>query len=162
MKIKKKSLADSIRKVQQMSMQEKESFFDEIYIEQPNLLASVLVQQQMGNSLKQMEVLINILLVSYVALKESGIKISKISEDLQDKEMARFVASVKFTEGLSPSSIEDSLQQYVSSQNEKILLAFALNEMLDFGFTHLENESSKYLIMAGINMVNCISAVKTA
>jgi hypothetical protein len=119
----------------------------------------------MGNSLKQMEVLINILLVSYVALKESGIKISKISkisEDLQDKEMARFVASVKFTEGLSPSSIEDSLQQYVSSQNEKILLAFALNEMLDSGFTHLENENSKYLIMAGINMVNCISAVKTA
>lgn len=162
MRIKKKSLADSILKVQQMSMQEKESVFDEIYIEQPNLLASVLVQQQMGNSLKQMEVLINILLVAYVALQESGTKISKISEDLQEKEMARFVASVKFTEGLSPSHVEDSLQQYVSSQKEKILLAFALNEMLDSGFTHLENENSKYLIMAAINMVNCISAAKLA
>jgi len=143
-------------------MKEKESIFDQIFTEQPNLLASILVQQQMGNSMAQMEVLINILLVSHLALKESGIKIVKISESLQDKEMAKFVATIKFTEGLSVSSLESSLQQYVASQKEKELLAYALNEMTEAGFTRLENESSKYLILTGINMVNCISAAKLA
>jgi len=48
----------------------------------------------MGNSMEQVEVLINILLVPHLALKESGIKIVKISESLQDKEMAKFVATI--------------------------------------------------------------------
>lgn len=162
MRIPQTPLTNAILKTQQMSMKEKESVFDKIFTEQPNLLASILVQQQMGNSMEQMEVLINILLVSHLALKESGIKIVKISESLQDKEMAKFVATIKFTEGLSASNLESSLQQYVASQKEKVLLAYALNEMTEAGFTRLENESSKYLILTGINMVNCISAARLA
>lgn len=162
MRITQTPLTNAILKTQQMSMKEKEAVFDKIFTEQPNLLASILVQQQMGNSMAQMEVLINILLVSHLALKESGIKVVKISDDLQDKEMAKFVATIKFTEGLSASSLESSLQQYVASQKEKELLAYALNEMTEAGFTRLENESSKYLILTGINMVNCISAAKLA
>jgi len=63
---------------------------------------------------------------------------------------------------LSAFNLESSLQQYVVSQKEKELLAYALNEMTEAGFTRLENESSKYLILTGINMVNCISVARLA
>jgi len=161
-RIKKRNLASAILKSKNMTLKEKEQVIDKIYIEQPNLLASVIALHQMGNSLDKIDVLLNILLVTYMALNESGIRLVKISEDLQDKEMTRYVGAVKFTEGLTSSGIENSLQQYIASHKEKYLLAYVLNEMISSGFADLEYENSKYLIMAGVNIVNCISAAKLA
>jgi len=145
-----------------MNLQEKETVVDEIFNQQPNLLASVLVQNQMGNSLEQVDLLLNILIVAHISLKESGVKLKKITEDLQENEMAKFVAIVKFSEGLNVASINSSINQYITSQREKYLLAYAFNEMNNSGICSLETESSKYLMMAGINIVNCISAAKLA
>ena len=145
-----------------MSLQEKETIVDEIFNKQPNLLASVLVQSQMGNSLEKIDILLNILIVAHIALKESGVKLKKITEELQETEMAKFVAVVNFSEGLSSASINSSINQYITSQREKYLLAYAFNEMNNSGICNLETENSKYLIMAGINIVNCISAAKLA
>jgi hypothetical protein len=159
-RIKKPVLEQSILKVQSMNLQEKEAVVDEIFNEQPNLLASVLVQSQMGNSLDKIEILLNILIVAHISLKESGVKLKKITEDLQENEMARFVATVNFSEGLNAASINSAINQYITSQREKYLLAYAFNEMNNSGICSLETENSKYLIMAGINIVNCISAAK--
>jgi len=161
-RIKKPVLEQSILKVQNMNLQEKETVVDEIFNQQPNLLASVLVQNQMGNSLEQVDLLLNILIVAHISLKESGVKLKKITEDLQENEMAKFVAIVKFSEGLNVASINSSINQYITSQREKYLLAYAFNEMNNSGICSLETESSKYLMMAGINIVNCISAAKLA
>lgn len=162
MRIKKESIEKALLKAQKMSLKEKEHVVDEIFNEQPNLLASVLCLQQIGNSLESIDVLLNILIVAHLSLRESGVKVVKISEQLQEKEMARFVEEVKFTKGLSASGIADSLQQYAASKNEQYLLAFSLNEMMNAGFANLDQEQSKYLIMAGVNIVNCISSVKLA
>ncbi|PCI46016.1 MAG: hypothetical protein COB51_08150 [Moraxellaceae bacterium] len=145
-----------------MSLKEKEVILDEIYVEQPNLLGSVVVLNQMGSTLEQMEVLLNILLVAYLALNESGIKIAEVTESEQERELSRFVGHVKFTEGLSSSSELTAIQQYIESHEEKTLLAYVYKEMLESGFHDLKYESSKYLIIAGFNIVNCISAAEIA
>ena len=162
MRIQKSALEQSILKVKNLSLQEKEVIVDEIFNQQPNLLASVLVQSQMGNSLESMDVLLNILIVLHVSLKESGVKLRKITEDLLETEMAKFVAIVNFSDGLNSTSITSSISQYIMSHKDKYLLAYAFNEMNNSGICSLETENSKYLIMAGINIVNCISVVKLA
>lgn len=145
-----------------MTLEEKEAVVDEIFNEQPSLLASVLVQGQMGSSPEQINVLLNVLIVAHLSLKTSGVKIQQVTEDLQDKELAKFVAVVNFSEGLNDSSINDSIDQYVRSQREKYLLAYAFNEINNSVGCSSEIESFKYFLLAGINMVNCISAAKLA
>lgn len=148
------------KKSGKMTLKEKEAVIDEIYIEQPALLASILVQKQMGNTLEQMDVLINILLVAHLALKEDGVKLVKVSELEQDKEMAKYVGHVRFSEGLSGEVEAEAIQQYIDSHDEKLLLSFAYNEMVRSGFADLKYENSKYLIMAGMNIVSCIAAAE--
>ena len=162
MRIERKSLEGAITKVESMTLKDKEKIIDKIHLEQPNLLASVLVMHKMGNSLESIDVLLNILIVSYLALSDSGIRIVKISENLQEKEMTRLVGSVNFTAGLTASGVDDSLQQYIASHKEKYLLNYVLNEIINSGIVHLQHENAKYLMMVGINMVNCISSAELA
>lgn len=155
-------LENAVKKAEEMNLKKKEAVFDEIYIEQPNILGSILVLKQMGNTLEQMDILINVLLVAFLALKEAGLKLETVTEYEQGRELSRFVEQVQFTEGLSSIAESDAMQQYIDAHEEKVLLAFAYTEMLNAGFTELKHENSKYLILAGINVVNCISAAKLA
>ncbi len=158
-----KQLLRAIKKAGAMDLKNKELVCDEIFTEQPNLLASVLVLQQMGNSLEDVDVLLNILIVLHLALKESGQKIFEVSEQDQDQQLKLLTASVKFSEGMTNNSVDNSINQYISSQKQPVLLAYVTNVMKDAGFYENQNESSKYLIMAGINLVNCVAyAIKLA
>ena len=73
-------LANAAIAVEAMGMNRRGALADEVFAHQPNLLASVLVQQRMGASLQQIEVLVNILLVAYQAMKTSGRRWPVISE----------------------------------------------------------------------------------
>ena len=66
-----------------MSLAEKIALTDEIFQQQPNLLASCLVQQRLGASEPKLEFLLNILLVCFQAMKESGYTWSLITEEEQ-------------------------------------------------------------------------------
>ena len=89
-------LYSAINKVRSMSLAEKSALTDEIYQQQPNLLASCLVQQRLGVSERAVEFLLNILLVSFQAMKESGHHWPLISEEEQERQLMRLRA-------LSPS-----------------------------------------------------------
>jgi hypothetical protein len=160
MKISNEHLTQAILKAGAMNLKQKEDAFDEIFREQPNILASILVQQKMGNSLEQMETLLNILLVAHIALKEAQITIALVTEELQNRELDKLIAHVRFGDDLENEQLDDSIKQYIANHNETWLLAFAYTEMDSAGFTKLLYENSKYLLMAGINIVNCISASK--
>jgi hypothetical protein len=41
-------------------------------------------------------------------------------------------------------------------------MAYVVNTMIDAGLTKLPNESAKYLMMSGINIVNCVGVTKLA
>ena len=161
-KIKESSLVQAIKKSSEMDLTESEKLMDEIYLEQPNLLASVLVQNQMGNKIEDVEVLLNILIVSFLALKYSGVKLEMISEKTQEKELAKYMGHIGFLDGLNSKNTEIAINHFTESKSEKALMAYVISAMLKAGFTQRQNESAKYLVMTGVNIVNCICAAKIA
>ncbi|WP_027360701.1 hypothetical protein [Desulforegula conservatrix] len=162
MAISEKHLSSAIQKAQAMGIKEKELVCNELFIEQPNLLSSVVVQQMMGNTLEEIDVLLNILIVLHLCIKESGQKISKISEDEQEYQLKLFTSVVKFTEGMDSQLIGSSIDQYLADHKERFLLAYVVKTMKGAKFFENINENSKFLIMCGINLVNCIVNAKSA
>jgi len=146
-----------------MSLERKVQMTDEVFEKQPNLLASCLVQQKLGASMESIEFLLNILLVCFQAMKESGYTWPTISEQDQERELARLTGAVQFSEQLSdPSSAHAARGQYVSNHREAPLFAFVVNEfqgwLRDLNSRGIESESDKFVMMAGVNLVNCIAS----
>ena len=160
-KIKELALVKAIKQSKEMDLVSAEKVMDEINIEQPNLLGSVLVQHQMGNKLEHVEVLLNILIVTHLALKYSGVKIEKITEKQQEKELAKYTGHIRFLEGLNDDCKSEAINQFTEDKSEKILMAYVVNTMVEAGLTKLPNESAKFLMMSGINIVNCVGIAKT-
>jgi hypothetical protein len=156
-------VATAVKKVRQMSLERKVQLTDEIFEQQPNLLASCVVQQKLGASMESVEFLLNILLVCFQAMRESGYTWPTISEQDQERELSRLTGSVQFSEELSdPSSAHTAREQYVSLHREAPLFAFVVNEfqgwLQDLASRGVESESDKFVMMAGVNLVNCIAA----
>src|SRR5687767_12269200 len=96
-------VAAAIGKIRAMDLKQKELLTDEIFVEQPYLLASVLVQQRMGSSPETVDFLLHVLLVCYSAMKESGHRWPLIPEDEQERQLQRLVGSINFSEQLEAS-----------------------------------------------------------
>lgn len=153
-------LARVIAKVRAMSMEQKVELVNKIKEEQPNMLASCLVQQRLGASMESVDVLLNILLVCFQAMKESGHIWPLITEDEQERQLSRLVGSVLFSENLSDPNLADAARSdYVANHPEAPLLAFVVNEMRHWllELAGAEAESDKYVMMAAVNFVNCIA-----
>ena len=100
-KIKETALTKPISQSTQMDLLSAEKIVDEIYLEQPNLLSSVLVQNQLGNKIEHVDVLLRILIVCHLVLKYSGVKIDTITEELQQRELAKYTQHVSSTKVLN-------------------------------------------------------------
>jgi hypothetical protein len=70
--------------VQRMSLAQKVALTDEIFKEQPTLLASILVLPRMGVAMEQLDVAIHVLLVTFQAMKRSGHQWPIVTEDIQE------------------------------------------------------------------------------
>jgi hypothetical protein len=155
------NLAAAIRKVRGMSVKEKEALTDEIYLHQPHLLASCLVQSRLGVELAAVEFLLNILLVCYQSMKESGLRWPVITEDEQERQMQRWIGAVQFSEHAMGFAADGAREQYASQHPEQPLLAFVLSETDQWlgaiSKRNAEAESDKFVTMASMNLVNCIA-----
>ncbi len=140
-----------------MSMSQRVALADEIFVHQPNLLASVLVLQRMGASLQQMEVLLNILLVAYQAMKLSGQHWPVISESTQERCLPRLTGRIRFAEGLAAEELQQAVQDSIDEHGEPHLLAFAFGQMGEHDLLTVRTEAEKYLLLAGLNLVACIA-----
>jgi len=157
-------VAAAIRKVQSMSQVEKIALTDEVFQKQPNLLASCLVQSRLGVAMESVEWLLNILFVCFQAMKESGGHWPLISEDEQERQLARLPGTVTFSEDIADPVLADAARaQYVTHHREAPLLAFVMHEthlwLQELARRGIESESDKYVMSAAVNMVNCIAAV---
>ena len=83
--------------VDRMNAQQKVELADEIYVQQPNLLASILVLPRYGVDMLQLEVPIHVLLVAFQAMKHCGHAVPTISEDVQETCLQRLTATMQFT-----------------------------------------------------------------
>lgn len=155
-------VAAAVRKVRSMTMTQKTAVIDEIYVKQPNLLASCVAQSKLGADEKTVEFLLNLLLTCYVAMRESGFEWPLISENDQERELQRTVGAILFSEQLTdPTAANTARTQYLATHPEQPLLALVTSEcnkwLLEIGRRKAEKESDKYIVMASVNLVNCIA-----
>ena len=136
------------------------SVVEAVYEKQPNLLASVLVQRKFGASHQEIGVLTELLLICREAMRESGETWPLIAEELQEKMLGRLVGHVKFPEGLPPKYGKVAIAQWAEARTEKWLLAAALLKLQEHGLARLESEADKFVVLAALNMVECIAHAK--
>ncbi|EXJ12949.1 hypothetical protein [Nitrincola nitratireducens] len=151
------ALTSAIQQLELMDSVAKAAVCDEIFFEQPNLLASVLVLARMSVSAQHVESVLEILIVIHLALKRAGVKIELITEEAQDRELKRLVASLKFREGLEPVSQDEAIKQSISFRKEPWLLSYVYARLQDSGILACLDEDSKYLNLSALNLVECVA-----
>ena len=151
-------LVDAATAVGAMAANERVALGDEIFLRQPNLLGSVLVQQRMGASLQQMDVLLHILLVAWQAMKTSGHVWPLISEATQERCLQRLTGRIRFTQGLGPELLERAVRDQIAEHGEPHLLAFAYGHLREHDLVAVRTDAEQYLLLAALNLVDCIAA----
>jgi hypothetical protein len=89
-------ITQAIRVVDLMNLAEKEKLADELFRTQPNVFASVLIQNKLGTSYEDLDLLLNILFTCYEAVRAAGLNIPTSSEETQDICLARVVGRARF------------------------------------------------------------------
>lgn len=145
--------------VNAMGQAEKVGLADEIFAQQPNLLASVLALPRMGVGMVQLEVPLHILLVTFQAMKLSGLAWPIVSEDMQETCMQRLTARARFNEGLPGELADQVVQQFCDEHPERYLLAFVYGYLGDHDLLRVRTEAEKYLLLAALNLAECVAFV---
>jgi hypothetical protein len=145
--------------VNAMGQAEKVGLADEIFAQQPNLLASVLALPRMGVGMVQLEVPLHILLVTFQAMKLSGLAWPIVSEDMQETCMQRLTARARFNEGLPGELADQVVQQFCDEHPERCLLAFVYGYLGDHDLLRVRTEAEKYLLLAALNLAECVAFV---
>jgi hypothetical protein len=151
-------LIDADLTIRRMSMEERIALADEVFKHQPNLLASALVQQRFGSTMQEIEVLLNVLLVAYQAMKTSGHRWPVISEDTQEQCLQRLTGKLRFTEGLSPELQQRAIDEQINEHTERYLLAFVWGTLRDHDLLGIRTDAQKHLVLAAFNLVECIAS----
>ena len=150
-------IADAAAALGAMTAQQRVALADEIFAEQPNLLASVVVQQRMGANLQQIEVLLNLLFVAHLAMKRSGRRWPLITEAIQDRCLQRLTDRLRLAQGLAPRQLRRAVQGAIDEHREPFLLAYAYGHLNEHGLLAIDTEAQKYLMLAALNLVECIA-----
>lgn len=144
-----------------MGLTDKGRLADELSREQPALFASFLAQRKFGVSYEKMEFLLNILFVCYLSMKETGLNWPAIAADEVDACMERYIEIVKFGMDVDPELRHDLVLQFVAEHPEQALLAYVQVETANWLRRVSPEDSDKYVMLAAVNMVNCIGYVQS-
>jgi hypothetical protein len=129
-------LVDAVLCVERMAFKERERLAEEIHDRQPNLFFSVLALRLHGATLEQIEMVLNLLLVFYEAMKTSGKAWPVISEVSSKRKPFRTLSR----------TIPSSSCSHTSS------VSFG-----EHGLLGIESETEKMLMLAALNLVECIA-----
>lgn len=150
-------LVQAVLHFERLNFAARQQLADEVYAQQPNLLASIVVLQQYGATLEQMESVLNLLLVCYEAMKRSGRSWPLITEDDQDRCLQRICARARFTEGLSAQQQHKVVADFIAAHSEPQLLAYAYGKLGEYGWLRVNSELEKYLVLSTLNIAECIA-----
>ena len=145
--------------VRRMSHDQKVRLADEIYAQQPNMLASILALPRMGVDMVQLEVALHILLVTFQAMKLSGHRWPVVTEDIQDGCLQRLTARARFNEGVPQELATKVVEQFHNEHAERYLLAFVYGWLGDHDLMAVGTEAEKYPMMGALNLVECVAFV---
>lgn len=147
------------RDVRRMNQAQKVSLADEIFAQQPNLLASVLVLPQMGVGMVELEVPLHILLATFQAMKRSGRAWPVVTEQVQEICLQRLTGRARFNEGLPGELAEQIVRQFCDEHPEPYLLAFVYGYLGEHDLLRVRTEAEKYLMLAALNLAECVAFV---
>jgi hypothetical protein len=150
-------LVDAVLCVERMSFNERERLADEIRAAQPNLFYSVLTLQGFGATLEEMEVVLNLLLVFYCAMKMSGAVWPVISEGVQERGLKRINARARFIEGLTPSLQEQATADFIADHTQTQILAYVFGKLTEHELNTVKTEAQKMIMLVAVNLVECIA-----
>jgi hypothetical protein len=159
MRISQQAVGNAIIKVKAMTRAQKEQLVDELHRVQPNMFGSFLVQRQLGVSYEKMEFLLEMLFVCFQAMKESGLNWPLITEDEQERQLARYTATVKFSENMNVDLRDQAMRQYIESHPEQNLFAYVISETASWLKRITPEKTDTYVTLAAANFVNCIAFV---
>lgn len=145
--------------VRRMRHDQKVRLADEIYAQQPNMLAAILALPQMGVDMAQLEVALHVLFVTFQAMKLSGHPWPLVTEDIQDGCLQRLTARARFTEGLPQELATKVVEQFHTEHAERYLLAFVYSWLGDNDLMAVRTEAEKYLMLGALNLVECVAFV---
>lgn len=151
------ALADAITIIRAMDIAQKERLADELFYAQPNMFGSALALQRMGVSLAKIEVALELLFVCFQSMKQSGLHWPMITEADLDKQLGRYVATVRFGEDLSPAQRQRAMTQYLKAHPEKPLLSHVTDELNKWLASATPEDTDNYVMLASMNFVNCIA-----
>jgi hypothetical protein len=106
-----------------------------------------------------MEFAIELLILCFQAMKESGLSWPLITEDGQELQMQIYVTTVKLGEDLSPALRDRLMQQYIENHPEKDLLTCVWSKTADWFKRIVPEDSDRYVMLVAANLVNCIAFV---
>lgn len=152
-------LVQAIRDVNAMSPAQKVALADDIFLQQPNLLASILVLANMGVTTLQLEVPLQILLVTFQAMKHSGHTWPIVQEEVQEQCMQRLTARMRFNERLPQRMADGLVKQFCDEHSERNLLAFVYGYLGDHDLLRVRTDAEKYLLLAALNLTESIAFV---
>jgi hypothetical protein len=153
------AVANAIDTVQAMDHRQKERLADEIFRTQPNMLGSILVLPKLGVSMVKVEFALGVLLVCFQAMKESGLAWPVITEDEQERQLARFVSVTRLGEDIAHSLRGRVLRRYIAAHPETALATYVASDTAKWVGEVVADESDKYVMLAVWNLVNCIACV---
>jgi hypothetical protein len=143
--------------VEQMTLEERLLLADEIHAEQPNLLYSVIVLHRFGATLAQIEVILGVLFVFYMAMKNSGRTWPVITEDAQDRCLKRIAGRMRFIEGLTLPQQTQTVADVIIDHPEQPMLAYIIGKLREHSLLVIESEAQEKLMLVVLNLVECIA-----
>jgi hypothetical protein len=159
-RISRSALLRAIKAVQEMTAEQKLRLADEIFVAQPNILASVIVLRSLGVPAAKQEFALEMLFLCFQAMKESGLKWPLITEDEQENQMRRHTTILRFYASLDRKTEQNSsAQQYIGSYPEQDLFAWVITQSREWLLKADPEESDKYVLQAVVNLVNCLAFV---
>ena len=143
-------------KVDAMDLSAKELLLDDIYQQQPNLLAAVLVLNKFDVALSDIDIMLNLLLVCYqikIDLKQNWPLITADDQERLNKQLREQIMQ---TEYLSASNATHSIQFYIDTHREKFLLAYAYDVIIQAGWL-MQAEYKVDLSFAALGIIESIT-----
>jgi hypothetical protein len=151
------NLVDAVRRVEAMTFHERVLFADAVHASQPNLFFSVFALKQYGTTMAQLEVVLNILLVFFEAMRTSGRGWELVTEDVQERCLARVSGRVRFIKGLTPKQQTEATVDAVAGHPEKQLLAYVFGEFKEHELLGIKTETEKMMMLSALNLVECVA-----
>lgn len=133
---------------------------DEVFAAQPNLLGSILVLARMGVNMPQVEIALHVLFVAFLAMKRSRHRWDVVTTDLQEACMERLTARMRFNDGLPAELAAQLVTQFHTEHAERYLLAYVYGYLGEHDLLKVRTDAEKSLLLAVLNLVECIAAVK--